>query len=193
MHRYHFLDVENLNRHPKTLAGFETWLAQAFDAVQRWLEHPAGIDETDLEFCTAVVRRASQTACRLGGGHLGEPVHVQHMHASAMAVLGRMLVWCQEQHAKASVGRESGEVDINEAAQLLGVHSKTVREYIKQGVLIARDAAPPSSKRPLYKLPLDAVLEFRGSYGAVEQRPKPARHIVGRVAKYTPKNFILPD
>jgi hypothetical protein len=186
MREYHILELENLDRHPKTLAAFETWLRQAFDAVQRWLEQE--IDESDKDFCTAVVRRSSLTASRLGAGHLAEHFHIRHMHASALAVLGRMLVWCQEQRANGVQLGGRTELTVDEAAQELGVHPKTVRKYIAEGALIARDAAPPSSQHHDWRIPFSAVTEMRAGY---QQRSIPAPIKIARphVKRFKPNRL----
>jgi len=191
MHRYHLLDLAKLNRHPKDVRAFDRWLSQAFNEIQAWLEHEAGIDESDYEFAAAVANRASQTARRLGAGDLALPLSSRRSHGETLELLGRLLAWCQVELAK--LPDAGSEVTIAEAAQLLGIHPKTVRKHIADGTLAARDAAPASSKRPLFKLPIDAVLELRGSYAEAVQPVKPVRPVVGRVAKYTPTKFTLLD
>lgn len=190
---YHVLDPAKLNTHPKTLGAFRDWLKGAFAAVQGSLEHPLGIDESDLEFCTAVVRRASLTVARLGGGHLGEPVHVQHLHASALAVLGRMLAWVEEQQAKGVTIGDRQELTVPETAIELSVHPKTVRKYIAEGVLPARDVAPPSSNHHDWRIPVAAVQEMRAAYRkhTVAAPIKPAA--VPRARSFTPKLLAWGD
>jgi excisionase family DNA binding protein len=162
MHRYHYLDCENLNKHPKTLAAFHRWLSQAFKAVQRWLEQ-GEFDESDLEFATAVVRRVSQTARRLGAGHLAEPVHhTQHLHADALALLGKMLVWVEGQ-------RPSGAWSTQDIAKWMKVSPDKVLTWIRNGELKAYSVADGAADKPKYRVDpaeVDAFLLRRSAQPA---------------------------
>jgi hypothetical protein len=50
------------------------------------------------------------------------------------------------------------EPTTNQAAQLLSCHPKAIRQYIDQGALIARDAAPPRSSHRDWRIPITAVI-----------------------------------
>ncbi len=189
MHRYHQLDLAKLNRHPKDVRAFDRWLSQAFDEIQAWLEHPAGIDESDFAFSAAVANRASQTARRLGAGDLALPLSDRRSHGETLELLGRLLAWCDGQVAVAteiSLSNESGEMTLNEAADALKAHPKTVGRYIVQGVLAARDAAPPSSKHRDWRIPVSAVLEFRAKY-QLHGIAKPTKPNIPHAKSFTPK------
>jgi hypothetical protein len=175
MREYHILELENLDRHPKTLAAFETWLKQAFNAVQRWLEQDE-IDESDKDFCTAVVRRASLTASRLGAGHLAEPVHVRHLHVSSMSVLGRMLVWCDGQL------NEGVWLSTADVAQKLTVSQDKVLAWIRAGELRATNIATKGSAKPIWKIDPSELQSFALLYSnaGTERARQPKRRKTNR-------------
>jgi hypothetical protein len=56
------------------------------------------------------------------------------------------------------------EVTTTEAAEILGCCKHTVLQYLVEGLLEWRNAAPPSSERPVYRLTLRSVLELRLGY-----------------------------
>jgi len=56
------------------------------------------------------------------------------------------------------------EVTTQEAAAILGCCKHTVLQYLAEGLLEWRNAAPPSSQRPVYRLTLRSVLELRLGY-----------------------------
>ena len=164
------LELENLNTRPATVKAFAKWLKRAYDAIERW--QTIELDLCDFDFAAAVTNHASSLARRFGAGDLSAPHATAATHSQALCLLGKLMVWCDQQTI--SSGGADREVTIREAAELLGVGQKTVTKYVRQGLLIARDAAPPSSARPLWKLPLDAVLELRGGYVALSECSAPA-------------------
>ena len=56
------------------------------------------------------------------------------------------------------------EVSLAEAARILGIDPRTVKGLIQQGLLRARLAGLPTSKRPRYRIPEQDVLTLRNSY-----------------------------
>lgn len=56
------------------------------------------------------------------------------------------------------------EVNMTEAAKIIGCDVRRLKKYIQERVLRARDASLPSSSKDDYRLPLDDVMEFRTSY-----------------------------
>ena len=62
------------------------------------------------------------------------------------------------------------EVSVADATRILGVNKKTVIAYIRGGVLPARNVASPTSSRPQWRIPLDAVVEMRTAYEQLESR-----------------------
>ena len=87
-------------------------------------------------------------------------------------------------------GQLTRELTVAEAAEVLGVSQKTVRRYLSQGALIARDISTPASKRATCRIPLDAALDLRGAY-AKQGETRRARASVARPAPYTLRNFTL--
>ncbi|TWU00490.1 hypothetical protein Pla108_14410 [Botrimarina colliarenosi] len=65
------------------------------------------------------------------------------------------------------------ELSLGEAAGLLNLDRRTVKKLIEQGVLPARLASPPNSRRPRYRLPAENVLSYRNTYKTFQ---RPARH-----------------
>jgi hypothetical protein len=63
------------------------------------------------------------------------------------------------------------EVSTQEAAAILGCCKHTVLQYHLEGLLEWRDAAPPSSNRPVYRFTLRSVLELRLGYRRGDVRP----------------------
>jgi excisionase family DNA binding protein len=76
------------------------------------------------------------------------------------------------------------ELTPREAAEALGVHVDTVRKNMAEGSLVARNAAPAASRRPTWRIPLDAVLEFRGSY------EKQGAVTVATISTARPRKFV---
>lgn len=58
------------------------------------------------------------------------------------------------------------EFTITEAAAVLSVDRRTVKALITSGVLRARVAGLPTSRRPRYRIPKSEVLAFRNNYAA---------------------------
>ena len=66
------------------------------------------------------------------------------------------------------------ELTLKQAADTLGVSTNTVRRYLADGSLPARDAAPLTSRHAMFKIPLDAVLAMRGGYVS-QTAPQPVK------------------
>jgi len=81
------------------------------------------------------------------------------------------------------------ELTIREASNALGVSQKTVRRYLTEGSLIARNAAPLSSARAMWRIPLDAIQAMRSSYTVQGKLPRAAAPSSPRVLPYTPKHI----
>lgn len=64
-----------------------------------------------------------------------------------------------------------GEVSTAEASEILGVSKDTLLEYKRKGLLPFRNLAPPGSTKPIYMLPLDAVVQLRTTYQTEEPAP----------------------
>ena len=62
------------------------------------------------------------------------------------------------------------EVSAKQAAAILGVDKKTVLSYYRDGLIPARNIAPPSSSRPVFRFPLKNVLSLRSGYEYAEAR-----------------------
>jgi excisionase family DNA binding protein len=71
------------------------------------------------------------------------------------------------------------ESSLSEAAEILTVDRRTVKKLIKQGILPARIAGPPTSQRPRYRIPTEEVLQLRNSYG------RPSKPCSGKRKKIT--------
>lgn len=63
------------------------------------------------------------------------------------------------------------EVSTDEAAIILGVSKDTVLKLRSSGLLPFRNAAPPGSSRPAYRIPLESVIRLRTTYDTEEQTP----------------------
>jgi len=79
------------------------------------------------------------------------------------------------------------ELTIAEAAEYLGVSPKTIRAYLADGSLIARDASPLGRTRRLLRIPLAAVIELRGAYASQAVEKKPAHVSKRRAPAWEPK------
>jgi hypothetical protein len=64
------------------------------------------------------------------------------------------------------------EVGTGEAAAILNCSKHTVLQYLEEGLLEWRDAAPPSSTRPVYRITLRSVLDLRLGYQRGSPRPR---------------------
>jgi excisionase family DNA binding protein len=142
MQTYGILAREDLDSHPTTLAAYRKWLSQAFDAVKRWLEQE--LDESDEQFCAAVVNRASKLARRLGAGHIAAPHVEKSSHEHAMALLGRLLAWIKAQ-------KPTGSWTTDSIAKWMKVSPDKVRGWIRSGELKATNVAKPGNK-PKYRI-----------------------------------------
>jgi hypothetical protein len=56
------------------------------------------------------------------------------------------------------------EVSADQASKILETSKHTVLRLLEEGLLEWRNAAPPSSSRPVYRITLRSVLELRTSY-----------------------------
>jgi|GEM_PF-4702141 len=65
------------------------------------------------------------------------------------------------------------EVTLQEAADVLAVSVRTVRRYIDDELLIARNIAPLRSVKARYRLLLSAVMELRNH--GVQEKPQPTK------------------
>lgn len=74
----------------------------------------------------------------------------------------------------ASLSEPVPEVSTSEAAKLLGVSRDVVLAYRAEGLLPYRNVSPPSSSRPSYRYPREAVMRLRNSYGT-EATQEPVR------------------
>jgi hypothetical protein len=87
------------------------------------------------------------------------------------------------------------EVTTQQAAAILGCCKHTILAYLQHGLLEWRNAAPPSSNRPVYRLTLRSVLELRLGYQRGNpQPPRSAQPLKKRPrcsapAGFTPKHL----
>jgi hypothetical protein len=82
------------------------------------------------------------------------------------------------------------EVSTQQAAAILGCCKHTVLQYLEDGLLEWRNAAPPSSNRPVFRLTLRSVLELRLTYQRGSPRPpQPAERSKGRQRRPPPSGF----
>jgi excisionase family DNA binding protein len=82
------------------------------------------------------------------------------------------------------------ELTIQQAAELLSVHAETVRRYIAEGLLVARNAAPPSRRRKQWRIPQGAVLAIRNGYEK-QGSTRPATTSAHRVERFEPTHFKM--
>jgi hypothetical protein len=66
------------------------------------------------------------------------------------------------------------EVTACQAAQILSVSKHTALQFLEDGLLEWRNAAPPSSSRPVYRITLRSVLRLRLEYKSGSARPPAA-------------------
>lgn len=64
------------------------------------------------------------------------------------------------------------EVTTQQAAEILGCCKHTVLQYLEEGFLEWRNAAPLSSARPVYRFTLRSVLELRLGYKVGSANPQ---------------------
>jgi hypothetical protein len=73
------------------------------------------------------------------------------------------------------------EVTTREASEILGCCKHTVLQYLAEGLLEWRNAAPPSSLRPVYRFTVRSVLEIRLGYQrGISRSPQPRKLISAR-------------
>jgi len=72
------------------------------------------------------------------------------------------------------------EVSTQEAAKILGCCKHTVLQYMEAGLLEWRNAAPPSSARPVFRFTLRSVLDIRLAYKKGSPTPKAEVKVVPR-------------
>lgn len=75
------------------------------------------------------------------------------------------------------------EVSTEEAAIILGVSKDTVLKFRSAGLLPYRNAAPPGSGRPVYRFPLESVVQLRTTYETDEPTPRMPKQPGRRQAK----------
>jgi hypothetical protein len=85
------------------------------------------------------------------------------------------------------------EVSAQQAAEVLGVDKKTLLQYFREGLLPARNIAPPTSTRPVYRFPLDKIVDFRNSYSYCEPAPEasPAAPSSTKPTRYEARHIEL--
>lgn len=64
------------------------------------------------------------------------------------------------------------EVSTQQAAEILGCCKHTVLQYMEAGMLEWRNAAPPSSARPVFRFTLRSVLDIRLGYKKGSPKPE---------------------
>lgn len=79
------------------------------------------------------------------------------------------------------------EVTTEEAAQILGSSKDTVLKLKENGVLAWRNAAPPSSSRPVFRFSLQSLLKVRTTYDVDTPAPPTPREPQRRQVKGTRK------
>ena len=113
----------------------------------------------------------------------------------AGARLGSTACQPSERQSPPHPGQLKDELSLRETAKELNCDPKTVIRYIEDGLLQWRNAAPPSSTRPRYRIKTDSVLQLRNSYrlGTPQaDEPEPARKPRKRAVKssnYQPKHM----
>ena len=93
------------------------------------------------------------------------------------AVIGSTKMACNQQFKLIE------ELNLSEAAAVLGIDRRTVRKLIELGVLAARIASPPTSKRPRYRIPAEEVISLRNSYHRQACHRSPRKQITRRRSK----------
>jgi hypothetical protein len=63
------------------------------------------------------------------------------------------------------------EVSTQQASEILGCCKHTVLQFLDDGLLEWRNAAPPSSNRPVFRFTLRSVLQLRLAYKTGSPRP----------------------
>jgi hypothetical protein len=81
------------------------------------------------------------------------------------------------------------EITTAQASGILGVSKDTVLHYLEAGLLPYRNIAAPGSSRPVYRLPLPAVLEMRNRYEVAEQPATPVPEEPQRRRVNGPKRY----
>lgn len=88
-----------------------------------------------------------------------------------------------------------GEVSTGHAAKILGISKDTLLKLKDDGLLEYRNAAPPSSSRPIYRFSLASALALRTTYRADSpapfQKPEGPRRVCKGPRKY--KHLRLSD
>lgn len=81
------------------------------------------------------------------------------------------------------------EVNVQEAAEVLAVSARTVKRYVEDGLLAARNIAPLRSVQAQYRIRLEDVIALRTAY---QMQHKPDRQPVAprrRPPPYTPRTM----
>ncbi|OAI45576.1 hypothetical protein AYO44_12810 [Planctomycetaceae bacterium SCGC AG-212-F19] len=72
------------------------------------------------------------------------------------------------------------EVSTQQASEILGCSKHTVLRYMEAGLLEWRNAAPPTSARPVFRFTLRSVLAIRLGYQTGTPTTKPEANVVPR-------------
>lgn len=145
-----------MKRSPRSQSELFRYLDYWFSRVQSWLDHPAGLDVSELADCAEVVRDASRHVRRFGGGEVVVSPRPRMHHNEAMSALGRMRTWCL-----ASLRDEATVLTTTAAARQLKVSPDKVRAWIGSGELMATNVAAKGRARPRYRIDRAELLEFQ--------------------------------
>jgi len=118
---------------PKSLAQLLKWLQSAFDETELYARY-AEVDFFDKLGIADTVEQASRLACRFGGGHLLEEEKAVRTPREALAILGRMLAWAQEQHSEKAEG-SSTMLTASDLAEMLGIDLRSIWRRKADGTL----------------------------------------------------------
>jgi hypothetical protein len=83
------------------------------------------------------------------------------------------------------------EVSTEQAAEVLGCCKHTVLRFMAAGLLAWRNAAPPSSARPVYRFTLRSVLDIRLGYKTGSSSPNAEATMKPRQRKAVPSGYQI--
>lgn len=83
------------------------------------------------------------------------------------------------------------EVSTQQAAAILGCCKHTVLHYMEAGLLEWRNAAPPSSARPVFRFTLRSVLDIRLGYKTGSPSPNAEAKLKPRQRKAVPSGYQI--